>query len=709
MQPFLNAYPKPTGPDQPSGLARAVYGISNPSTLNAASIRLDHRFTQSLSIFGRYDHSPSETGTRGSGGMALNDTTLTKLSLETVTLGATYFARPTISNEFRFNWSRSSASSAFQIDNFGGAVPFSAGSVLPTGFTANNAAFGILPDFTAQNIFLEVGRNTANRLKQVNVVDNISLQKGGHFIKTGVDFRSLTPTFAPATYLQGDFFFNMASAVADSALLAEVFSAATVRSTFRNYSAYAQDAWKINSRLTVTYGVRWDYNPTPSGRGSNGLAPYSVTGITNPSNLALAPAGTPIYHATRDNFAPRLGLAYQIHSTPGRESVLKAGVGVFYDLGNGPVGQAFGFSFPFEATKLLFSPTFPLSSNDASPPAIAATPPFQAPIWTFPATLKLPYTYQWNLSLEQALGTSQTLNVGYLGSLGRHLIRTDGFSGSALPPDFQTTNVLYSYNGGYSDYNAVQIQFKRQTAKGLDVLGSYTFSHALDNVSSDIDAQPGVFLNPRIDYSSSDFDIRHAASVALDYETPALGGSRLARRLLANWGFDPMLTARSAPVVNPFIVWDRGVGSYLLRPDLVPGVPLYLHGSTFPGAIAINPNALSVPGMMRQGDLGRNYFRGFSLVQADLSVRRSFRLTERVSLQARVEAFNLLNHPNYSPEANQMGTVPQGGTFIPRNGFGISQSVLSQGLSRGSFGSGFNPLYQIGGPRSLQLAAKLEF
>jgi hypothetical protein len=144
-----------------------------------------------------------------------------------------------------------------------------------------------------------------------------------------------------------------------------------------------------------------------------------------------------------------------------------------------------------------------------------------------------------------------------------------------------------------------------------------------------------------------------------------------------------------------------------VRPDLVPGAALYSNSSDVPGGRAINSTAFAVPAGL-QGDLHRNFFRGFPLVQADLAVRRRFRLSERFSLQARLESFNLVNHPNFAPQSGSLGVMAGGQLFL-QNGFGISRSMLNQGLTVGSFGSGFSPLYQIGGPRSLQIAVKLEF
>jgi hypothetical protein len=175
---------------------------------------------------------------------------------------------------------------------------------------------------------------------------------------------------------------------------------------------------------------------------------------------------------------------------------------------------------------------------------------------------------------------------------------------------------------------------------------------------------------------------------------------------------DPVFTARTAPPVDVVIQRDIGFGVVFpsnIRPDVVSGVPLYLSDSTVGGGRRINPAAFSIPTEARQGTLRRNSLRGFPLLQFDVGVRRRFALTERVALDARIEAFNIFNHPNFAQPQNILGSVDSSGVLTPRTDFGVSQSILSRSLQPNSFGAGFNALYQVGGPRSMQLALKLEF
>jgi hypothetical protein len=197
----------------------------------------------------------------------------------------------------------------------------------------------------------------------------------------------------------------------------------------------------------------------------------------------------------------------------------------------------------------------------------------------------------------------------------------------------------------------------------------------------------------------------------LSYAIPSSSKADLLGRLTKDWSIDTVIVARSGFPFNASIVNSPIAGSNP-RPDLVPGQPLYLFGGqcalafgpggngvllsgqTCPGGKGLNPNAFSIPSTIRQGTEGRNDIPGFGLTQVDLSIVRKFAITERVNLLFRADAFNLLNHPNFS---NPSGEIDNG------EGNLLSTSMLNKGLG------GLNPLFQEGGPRSLQLSLKLSF
>jgi hypothetical protein len=237
---------------------------------------------------------------------------------------------------------------------------------------------------------------------------------------------------------------------------------------------------------------------------------------------------------------------------------------------------------------------------------------------------------------------------------------------------------------------------------------SYTWAHSIDDVSSDayfLNVPPGQSSSER---GSSDYDIRQTFAGAISYEIPGPGSGPW-RSIFGNWSTDSIIYARSATPVN--VVTGLDTFGLLLsgnqsvqRPNVIPGVPFYVDESGAPGGKIINAAAFSVP-VSGQGDLGRNALRGFGATQLDLTLRRRFRLTERISLQARGDFFNIFNHPNFGNPENYLYSSP--GMANPL--FGQSTSTLASYLGSGGQGGGLNPLYQIGGPRSIQLALKLQF
>jgi hypothetical protein len=203
-----------------------------------------------------------------------------------------------------------------------------------------------------------------------------------------------------------------------------------------------------------------------------------------------------------------------------------------------------------------------------------------------------------------------------------------------------------------------------------------------------------------LDRGNSDFDIRHSVTGALNYDLPAPEKHKVLRMLFGGWSLSNLFSARSASPVTligpTFIVAGT---QFTARPNLVPGVPLYLFGPQFPGGKAFNRAAFANPPTGQQGNLGRNVLRGFGAWQNDFALRRQFQLTERFNLQFRAEFFNIFNHPNFGAPMNNLSSPL----------FGQATQTFGQSLGSGGATGGLNPLYQIGGPRSIQLALKLAF
>ena len=707
LQPYLNAFPLPNGSDLGNGAAEFNSSYSNSSTLDAYSLRLDHKVSDGLTLFGRYNYSPSKTVQRGNG-ESLSTLSPSRINIQTATVGATFLVSPTAANDLRFNYSRTDSMNSLHLDDFGGAVPLSS-SPFPSPYTSRNAIFS-LSIFSLSAGGYALGQNTENLQRQINLVDTLSFHKGAHGLKFGVDFRRLSPVYSPRPYSQSVAFADVPSAEAGNLIFSILPVHQPATFLFRNLGLYAQDTWRVGTRLSLTYGLRWDVDFAPTT--TSGPKPPAVTGfnLNDLANLALAPTGTPAFNTKYGNLAPRVGLAYEIRQSQNWSAILRAGFGVFFDLATSEAGNLYGFgAYPYGATKFNFGGTFPLDSESAAPPAI--TPPGEGSgtLTGLDPNLRLPYTLQWSAAFEQSLGRDQSVSGTYLGASGRRLLQSAFISA----PNANYGAAYLVGNAATSNYNALQVQFRRRLSHGVDALASYSWSHSIDTGSAGSFGNLSNAVVPSVDPNANrgdaDFDIRNAFSMAVSYEIPRVKNSALARAMIGGWSVQTVFQVRSA---SPVTVYDSQFsqlfsGATQIRPDLVPGQPLYLFGSEFPGSRAINPAAFTDPPVdengnpTRQGDLPRNALRALGATQWDFAVHREFPIHERVKLQFRAEFFNVLNHPNFGNPIADLSNTSQ---------FGRATEMLGRNLSGSSVGAGgFDPLYQVGGPRSIQLALKLRF
>jgi len=699
VQPLLNAFPKPTGPELGNGTAAFSAGYSDPSCLDSYSARIDYLLSQRVTLFGRYSDAPSSTVQRGGGRFrtAFSNLNHTKARTQTATVGVDGTITPHVIDELRFNYSLNRGQSFLTLDNFAGAVPPPDSVLLPSPQTSGNSFFSFFGDFNPFGLSFDTGKIADNTQHQINVTDNVSWVAGPHQMKFGLDYRRLRPEEGSLTYQTGYQFGSLAQVLTNSVPLAFIASrTADVQMVISNWSLFAQDTWKAARNLTVTYGLRWDYNTAPTS--PNDTPPFTVNQVDNLATATLAPAGTPLWHPQKDDFAPRLGLAWQAFPN----TVFRAGSGIFYDLGYSDITNAM-ISFPYLQQKLIFGTAFPLGSSSAAPPPFTTSPPAAFMSVINPKHV-LPRTYEWNAAMEHSMGKADVVTLTYLGAAGRKLMRKDVFI--APSPNFTSEFDVLS-NAGTSSYNALQAQYRHRLSHGVQTLASYTWAHSIDDVSSDANFQ-NVPLNASpasAERGPSDYDIRHTFSGAVSYDIPGPRKSVL-KQVFGSWSTDSIIYARSAPPVNvvtgknpfgPASGTLAGAAS-VQRPNVVPGVPFYLPAPGQPCGRIINAAAFTMPAS-GQGDLGRNALRGCDAVQFDTTLRRQLHLTERLTLQARADFFNIFNHPNFGSPIN----------FLSSPQFGQPTQMLSSSLGSGGQSGGLSPLYQIGGPRSIQLAFKLQF
>lgn len=689
-QAFVNALPLPTGPVNTDGItAPYTYTRSQPARFDAGSIRLDHYVGSRTALFARYGTTPSEQGYKEPASLEnyLN-------GMDALTGGVTSSFGATAVNDFRLNWSRSVSKVSNSALNFPGtAVPPDSAIFLP-GMTPNDGQACWNSGFSAEGLCR--GSRAQNTIQQWNFVDTLSKTIGLHQVKMGGDFRRILPTMR-ATSSFGVRALNYDQLLAGTFGIFVGARTTGASAKLDNYSLFGQDTWKLTPRLTVTYGLRWEVSKPPSSTSSS-LSLYAVNGVFSPGTLGLATR--PLWHTRYNNFAPRLGVAWWLAN----DTVIRAGVGAFYDLGYPNIANWFS-DFPYAQTRMaaapagipfdLNNPVFqfaPLTTQISSSTSLNAVDP----------NLRVPMTYQWNLAIERRLGASQSLSATYIGASGVNLLRKDLVLASS------GNRIGVTHNADISHFSALQLQFQRRMSNGLQILTSYSLAKSEDTGSSDVgqgsQSSYVVSVAPSVGelrlppVRPSDFDIRHSFSAAVSWQTPWLAAA------VRNWVLDGIFRTNSAQPLN--ILYQRLIpnGSYNQQPDVVLGQPFWIPDANTPGGRRLNPAAFAIPSISG-GNFSSNSLRGFGFTQLDAALRRRFRFNERISLEVRAEYFNVLNHPIFGPPLNQWGV----GGNAPRNIFGQVTSTLNNALGGGALLGGQAAIYAPGGPRSGQFSVKLLF
>jgi hypothetical protein len=706
----LAAFPKPNGPLQdPDGAAfNTAYG--SPTSSYNTSIRVDHKFSNKYSIFGRFNYSPSLSSSLDSYDLAERD--MVGTDTQTYTVGLTQVFNARWVNDIHGNYTRVDGLANATITTLGGAVVPPSSLLWPAGVTPGfgYSIFSIYNVGGQFNIGSTSGRENSNVPHQYELLDNLAYLHGKHQFKFGGDYRLIRTDESPITLGSNVLFANPTPDTSGIATLnsgtdtfALYFNQAGQTIDYKAFSAYAQDQWRITPRLTLTYGSRWEVNPSPTTVA--GQKPYTACCATDLANLTLSAAGAPYYPTGYHNFAPRLGVAYQLAQTPGRQLILRGGGGVFYDLGQS--GYFGNNSWPYGDFIFDSATPFPVPASYSTFPAPNPVPSPSNPanVTIAASNFELPRSYQWNLTLDQSLGSSQTLSVAYVGARDHDLLRNETYTDPN--PNFAAVSLVT--NTGFSNYDSMQVQFNRRLSHGLQALVSYTYSHSIDNASSDSNpVVPLMFTNTSVDKGDSTFDVRHSLQGAFVYALPNPQMGKVANALFHHWSSQGILLARTA---TPFDILASGYSINPLfeaipRANVVPGQPFWIYTSSVPGGKYVNPNAFSVPAADQvQGDFGRNVLRGFGLTQFDFSLMRRFKIKEKATMEFRAEAFNIFNHPNFA----NPGSYPEYNNYIGSPNFGQSPAMFDVSGGGGSNAGGLNPLFATGGPRDLQLALRVQF
>jgi len=442
-------------------------------------------------------------------------------------------------------------------------------------------------------------------------------------------------------------------------------------------SMFVQDDFKASSRLTLNMGLRYQYDGAPTEQFGRIANFDEATGT-------LDKPGTTVFNAPKTQFAPRFGFAWTPFSS--QKTVIRGGFGMFYADYNSADAQflptnVIGFAHNYVA---VTSPQQPLVGF---PPSDIAGQTGTLSPTSFNKDWHNSYTESWNFNIQQGFGKDTVLEVGYVGNRGLHLSTinegnpiVDPATGARRFPDFG--GVTYYCACLDTNYNALQVTFKRQWSHGLTYNVNYTYGKNLDDVGDSFGQAAAAEnpFNPRAsEYGPSDYDTRHVVEFNYTYEIPT---PHRIPTWLGGWQVNGITLLQSGQPFSVFCGCDpAGVGVTSSRANLVPGVKLYT-GNPWPGDAThpvINPDAFVTPeGTGTYGDSGRNMLRGPALMNWDFSVFKNFKLRESQNLQFRAEFFNIFNTPLFSiPSANvnNPATYASYSTISPPTGFPSQRQI----------------------------------
>lgn len=690
----LDYFPPPLSPDLSDGTAVGNGQVNRIATLRTANIRLDQSLGSHGTLFMHAVDSPSTSQS------SLFDTSSGTLHWSSITVGLTAGRSKGTIYETRSNYSRARLSSrlsdlwapVFSLAGFNSFQASRSASVYALGQPdAARTLLGLSVPGIGQFIGGDMG---SPRQDQWELRQTMGRSLGRHQLRVGVDY----------TRLRASRDSSSATIIGAVPGLESLLNGGTAVLTYSPVpqegrpvhagSLFAQDTFRAGERLTLVYGFRAELTP-PSGSQIPGP---NIMGSWTGSAWRLAFAGdvygTAPWPLRYNQIAPRLGLGYRL---PGSSLALRAGAGLFYDATLGaslnPVNGA-----PFNSWLLAGGGTGSAGGGYGSIgswPDGGSAPDVVRFLTGYSPALQLPASYQWRATIETALGRRGTASAGYFGSKDAHLLGNEAYVDPA-------TGVLVRrviLTGSSSNYQALQLRYTGNLASNLFASFSYAWSHSIDNGSQD----SGVFLihpSYRLDETraSSNFDVRHALTAALSYRVPRWAHLN---RALVDWTVSGILRARSGFPVDLYM-GEQALGQSFYNvghPDRVPGAPVWISDSSVGGGRRLNPAAFSAPSSGRQGTLGRNSITGNGLAQWDASLRREFPIYRRISLEAVVTLFNVLNHPAFSDP------VP----YLSSPFFGMPISMQNLMLGSGTPNTGLPALFQSGGARSAELSFRLMF
>jgi len=578
---------------------------------------------------------------------------------QNVMASETHALTPALVNEFRAAFSRVSAGSFHE--NQGRSLNRQAG--LPE-LSANSRDHGLsfitMPGLSPLGDEYNNPQHGATNTYQV--LDHATWSRGRSLVKFGVDFRRVQQNAYRDVQSRG--FLNFLGFTGNPlAEMLQGFPSVTGGAILDNpqylraYSTnfFVNHTWRLASRLTLSSGVRYEYNAPPSDR-------FDRANTYDPARgrlVAVGRDGVPRsgYLSDRNNWAPRIGLAW----LPGSSGnmVVRAGYGVYYDQSALAPGEGLYFNAPYFDFKLFFTlpGLAPVTLSDPFPRFFPVPIPQSA--LAFQRDLRTPYMQHWNLNVQRQLGRNRVVEAGYVGSKGTKLLTARDINQPAASPRspnprpspaFDDINVLQSSAG--SNYHSLQARFQQRLRDGLSVLATYAWSKSIDDASGFFSSAgdpnfPQNSNNVRAERGRSNFDVRQRFTASYSYDLPFGKG-----RLRGGWqtfGIWTFQTGRPFTVALLSELDNSNTGRSILgfgandRPHALRNPRL----SNPAPERWFDTTAFAIPATGSFGNAGRNIVDGPGLGTIHASLLKNIALRESASLQFRLEAFNLLDRANF--------------------------------------------------------------
>jgi hypothetical protein len=707
IQPFLNLLPISNGPDNGDGTGELITANKGATREDHGMVRIDHNFSSTHSLFARYTIDDSSAlvpyvgtppGTYMPGFPAFH---LGRNQYATVQDRTTF--GPELINELRFGVNRTTASSS--IDNTHPGLSISLVPDRPFGMIdiAGISLLGNSPVFPLGDY---------STVYQVQ--DQLSRTMGRHTLKFGAEFRRLQYD-GPLDFGVNGLYsfqdltpFGFEASSNNPALefflqglpLSYVGGNPSNADSDRGYreafaSGFAQDFVRVNSRLAVNVGLRYDFysNPTEAfGR----LSAFPNPATDSAPTVGKLFAGTPL-----DLLSPQAGFAWNVFGDG--KTVVRSGFGIYRDQLPAFLFGVDRFLQPFFGEEEFVFPQF------LNPQNAAVTQPLN--LFTTSYYPKFPYALEYNLNVERELAPGMILSAGYFGTRGNHLTREaeqnpfEPASGQRYNPNLPSP-LLTVLTDAQSFYNSFQVSVSKRYAHNLFWQGSYTLAHSVDDASVDLSvesvndppASQNIF-DCKGSRGPSDFDIRNNFVADVVYELPGRG------RLLGGWQASAVATVHSGPPFTPVLAFDNADVQSLLtseRPNLVgnPRAGVCPNGARVgTPSCWFNPSAFAVPPAGEFGNAGRNILRGPRFEQFDPALHKDFAITERRKLTVGIEAYNLFNHPNFGVPSNSQSPLSLGG-----NGAAVFKDAA------GNFADNVGQILTTAGTaRQIQLVGRFTF